>query len=247
MRRKKLNWNHVRGFDREIYFYFMGEKKELDVEGIVRLWKLYESRGEYEMMIDCCLKGVAAGHVESMKRAGIYFRDKKRHSKAIEMYEMAVNLGDVASLSAIGQIYSEDLQNYEAALKWYLRRIDGKDGGSGKNVATAYWNSGQMYSKIENFSDAIEYVFKAFQLYSEDKDKKECLESIKAIIYIMPADKLVEHFLTNGKQANKIIELEAKIASLQTELDFRPGGEAEKSLAEHFYGIAAKTDSVGQK
>jgi len=204
-------------------------------DGNVHLWKLYKVRGMEEKMIEYCVKAAKGGHLESIKNAGGYFRGKKAHSKAIEMYQLGVDLNDRECLFRIASIY-EDLKDYLKAVEWFEKIVQR---GKGKYFASGYWHLGKTYRKMGRMEEAIRNVCLGHKFFVLNKNKQECLDFLKEMMRMMSDKKLVEYFSNCSEKEDRIRELEEKVGTLQTELDFRPGGNEEKKLETHFYEVAS--------
>ncbi|AYV81606.1 MAG: hypothetical protein Harvfovirus45_3 [Harvfovirus sp.] len=203
------------------------------LESIIYLWKLYDE-GDSPKMIHYCLKAAEADDIESVVRAGKYYRSKKEYMKAKQMLEKGVKLGAIAAANKLGCLY-ESLGNKEKALEYF--QLASKSGDSYYSP-TGFWNCCITHLKKGDKILALDCVAKAYELYSTEKDKNECLEKVDEIVNSMEKGMLIEYILGNREKTERIRALERRVEELEIEIDFSPGGKGAVKAEEHFHAVA---------
>lgn len=198
------------------------------IKGIYMLGHLYNDINK-EKALTLFLESANLDYLSSMVECGKFYHKEKNIEKALYWFEKAANLECRISMSSCGQIYLEE-NNFEKAFYWYEKAanlgcpvsmvwcadISNKQKNIEKmiywyekaidlNNPIAMWDLALYYEN--NFPiKAAELYYKAYITYTDDKDKKDCLEQIESLdCNIEILAELAAH-----KELNKLLELDNK-------------------------------------
>jgi tetratricopeptide (TPR) repeat protein len=131
-----------------------------NVEGIyLELAKLYAEKRENKKALKYFQKSIDKNEENSLIDFGNWYRYRNRpqYAKAIELFEMAIKKNQMAAYSALGELYADDLKDYDKAIAVLTE-------GVLKNDANSAHELGHIYLDLNKPELAMTQFLKSFEL-----------------------------------------------------------------------------------
>lgn len=171
-------------------------------------------------------KGIENSETNLLFEQGKEAQENKEFNKAIQLYEKAIQEGDVRAMNNLGFIYHYDKKDLKNAIKYYQMAVNKGDVDGMNNLGILYFENNQQEKSKQLFSKA----------YKIDRNKTEII--IKKIKRVYPAFSLFEVENTNSKSdvlnSNVSVPENDEILTTVEQMPEYPGGIRE------MYGFIGK-------
>ena len=171
-------------FENAIKYFTSGSKT--NPEAMYHLGMIYESRKNYDEMVDLYNQAIQQNHTLSMVRLGDYYKKIKKYDLMVHTYKLASQTNSDA-MNKLGlyyqkkKQYNEMIKYYESAIKLgcvnamnnlaiYYESIGQDDKmlfllgkAIEKNSSVAMYNMGLYYEKNKNYDKMTEYFMMSYQ------------------------------------------------------------------------------------
>jgi TPR repeat protein len=215
---------------------FKWYKKAAELKNPLAMYHL-ALRSDVPKALDLHTEAALAGNIFSMRSLGELYKNKNIDT-SIEWYTKAANLGDQPSMYGLGSIYFEQ-KEYKKSMYFLTKLADLGD-------AKALDKLGDLNDKMGNDNESIKYYYRAYLTYNTAKDKGWSFQKVRNILRSHKL-KIITHIMDlekkNGSLKHNNNKLMTENNDLETELQYRPGGDGYLD-AEEDYNLLSKAGTA---